>query len=159
MRGEYARKRAGGAFMKRLMVLAAVAALVLALPLTHDAFAAKDVKVTICHVNSSNTPAVISYSYWEYYYGYVYSGAYETTYYLGNMIEVDESALPAHYGHGDPNAWAPLNDWVVEYLTTLEDYNGYYEYDYRPTYDYYGWYEYNNVNAVIKNADCYGVIY
>ncbi|MCK6459212.1 MAG: hypothetical protein L6Q95_04875 [Planctomycetes bacterium] len=150
--------------MKRFVVLAAVAVLVIGLPLAHDAVAAKNVKVTICHLNSSNTPAVYSYSYWESWYGYEYSVAYEQTYYLGNMIEVDESAIAAHVGHGDPGPalgyeWAPLDDYAAEYLTTLEDYNGYFEFDYRPDWDYYGWYEYDNVNAVIKNADCYGVIY
>ena len=51
--------------MRRLAVFLALAGLILALPMAHDAIAKKGdkVKVDVCHVNSANTPGVVSAPY------------------------------------------------------------------------------------------------
>ena len=126
--------------MNRLFVFLAVVALVIALPVTHEAFAGNNnTKVEICHVNSSNSPGVYDLTY-----TYYYSGGYTYTYPVGRVIEVNASAVAAHVAHGDSTYFYPLDEYTINWLESLEGLNGSYYY-----------YELNNTNAVIKNADCY----
>ncbi|MHC4973342.1 MAG: hypothetical protein ACYTG3_13520 [Planctomycetota bacterium] len=149
--------------MARFIVFAAVAALVIAFPVTHEALAGNDTKVKICHVNSANKPGVYDRTY-EYANSNGYYSTYQLirTHHLGKVIEVDDSAVAAHLAHGDSTWWYELDgdyvpSWATSaYLTTLEDIEDYY-YRYENPWSGY-WYEYSytydNVNAVIKNADC-----
>jgi len=76
--------------MKRLIAVLFVVAFIVALPLSHT-FAAKPKKVEICHVNSANDdgPKGIAF---------------------GRVIEVAESAVPAHLDHGDSTYFFDLSE-------------------------------------------------
>ena len=146
--------------MTRFFVFAAVVALVIALPVTHEAFAGgNNTKVSICHVNNSNSPAVQVYTYHYGYYNYYEYGYVRTlTYHLGRFIEVDESAVAAHVDHGDSTGYA-LSEYTADYLTSWEDndYGNSYGTPYVSSYWYY--YSAVHTNAVIKNANCYWYTY
>ena len=75
--------------MKRLIVVLCVVGFIVALPMSHLAFAGKPeekpAKVEICHVNSANDVVVL--------------GTVVIAY--GRVIEVSENAVAAHEAHGD----------------------------------------------------------
>ena len=73
--------------MKRLIVVLCVVGFIVALPMSHLAFAGKGPapKVEICHVNSANDVVVL--------------GTLVIAY--GRVIEVSENAVAAHEAHGD----------------------------------------------------------
>jgi hypothetical protein len=144
--------------MNRLFVFLAVVALVIALPVTHDAFAGNNnTKVEICHVNSANSPAVVSYTYWDNFCGSYYkSGPYTTTYVLGRVIEVDESAVDTHLANGDAQYFSALDDYWTGYLTSVEENIVDVTYSHYHSCGLHSWgYDYTNTNAVIKNANCW----
>ncbi len=71
--------------MKRLLILLCVVGLLAAIPLSHMAMAAPAAKVKICHItgtgfNSGGKPV-----------------------FVGHVVEVSASAVPAHCAHGDHN--------------------------------------------------------
>lgn len=74
--------------MKRLLILLCVAGLLAALPMSHLALAdkpeEKPAKVLICHLNGANP--MVDGNWWLVF---------------GRVIEVAESAVPAHLAHGD----------------------------------------------------------
>ena len=70
--------------MKRLIILVCVVALLVALPMSHMAFAAKKVKVDICHVTDSVVVNLAGVSL-----------------VVGHVINVSENAVAAHLAHGD----------------------------------------------------------
>ena len=149
--------------MKRLLLLGAVLTVAGLFPMAHSALAAPASKVNVCHLNSSNTPATYEYDYVNQYHYYSYDYSYEYhytyTYSFGNVIEVAESALGGHEGHGDSTSYWTLTDYLIDYFGAWSQYNYTYSYswDYRPAQDYYGSYAYSTVrtDSEIKNADCY----
>ena len=150
--------------MRRFLMLAAIAAFVIALPLAHNALATPEAKVQLCHVNSSNTPATYVYDSYEWYYGTEYSYHYEYAYCFGNVIEVAASAVDAHLAHGDSTAYYLFADYLpdfdyADYFENWDQNDYYYEWDYRPDYDYYGHYGADYTNGNVKNADCFFYTY
>ena len=147
--------------MRRLALLIALVALVVAIPATHTVFA-KAVKVDVCHLNSANQAAVISYDYQydyvypAYGYDYHYNYSYSYTYQMGMVISVDENAVDAHVAHGDSVYFNELTEYWANFFQNLDDYYTDYEYEYEDAnYYYYYSSDYNNTNAVVKNADCW----
>lgn len=139
---------------------------------THTTFAGNEAKVDICHVNSSNSAGVYDYDYgyertYTYTSGYVYSYeygySYTYTYHLGREISVNESAVESHVAHGDSTTFYDLDDYMEDWLTSLEDIEDYhysYSHDYGSyVYEYSYSYTYDNTNAVVTNANCYWVTY
>ena len=144
--------------MRRFLMLAAIAAFVIALPLAHNALATPEGKVMLCHVNSSNTPATYVYDSYEWYYGTEYSYHYEYTYWFGNVIEVAASAVDAHLAHGDSTYYNPFDDYYNEDLwENLDQFDYDYEYDGGPNYYYH--YSADYTSGDIKNADCWFSMY
>jgi hypothetical protein len=153
--------------MRRFVLLLGLLALVVALPATHTVFA-KATKVDVCHVNSANQPGLYNYSYlyrYDYDEGYSYAWYeyhydYHLTYHLGQVIQVSESAVDAHVAHGDSIEFFALTESAVDYITSLEDWNEFYEYTYEGSYYTYTYQRVrDNTNAVVKNADCYWSTY
>ena len=152
--------------MRRLILFMALAALIVALPATHDVFAKKMPKVKICHVNSSNSPAVkdVRWDYEKVYRAFplrpiTRSGRVVTTYHLGRVIMVSRNAMATHVAHGDSPRFASLTRRGAAMLTSLEDRETFSRswmgFDpgfgrYKVTVDG----EFDNTNAVIKNANC-----
>ncbi len=132
--------------MRRLILFVALAALIVALPATHDVFAKKMPKVKICHVNSSNSAGLLDFKFLP----------NVISFNFGRVISVDASAVDAHVAHGDrakyfftpdskhighwaitcPKTWDKYVDWAQ----SLEDMKPVFFFD--------------NTNAVVKNANC-----
>jgi hypothetical protein len=146
--------------MKRLALFVAIVAVAVLVPATHGLLAKPANKVDVCHLNSSNQPGVIQedVAYFEIWGGYEYSYSYSltSTYFVGRVISVDESAVPAHVAGGDSTWFYALDEYTADALTSLEDWQDYY-YDWYWDDMNYGWYsvDYTNTNAVITNANCY----
>ena len=153
--------------MRRLVLFLGLMAIIIAIPATHDVFAAKMDKVSICHVNSSNTPGERMYSYgYEYDYAnpdytdYTYWYTQTWTYHLGREISVNGNAVEDHVAHGDSTSYSALGDMTAASLESLENGNNFYEYSYDYGYMVYSyWRGYQNTNAVVTNANCYWVTY
>ena len=79
--------------MKRLVPVFAVAASLVALPLSHLALAQgpKKEKVKLCHITGQPPQKCVN----------VREGNPSGECVVGHVIEVSESAVPAHCGHGD----------------------------------------------------------
>ena len=92
----------GSSIMKRLVVVAAILGLFVALPMCHVVFAKNEEKVPICHLNSANDVIDIG--------GSVIA--------FGKEIEVSKNAVPAHEAHGDSTDFFPLD---VDTRDNLED--------------------------------------
>ena len=73
--------------MKRLIIVLCVVAFIVALPMSHLAFAKKADKVAICHIIEEHDAV---YALW---------GVVDL--HFGKEISVAESAVPAHEAHGD----------------------------------------------------------
>ncbi len=82
--------------MKRLVVamFAAAALAVVAAPVVN---AAPAEKTTVCHVNSANDTVDLGFL---------------GTYVFGKMVLVSDSALPAHFDHGDGGRFVSLDHWI-----------------------------------------------
>ena len=154
--------------MSRFIVIAAIAAFVIAVPMTHTADAGGNTKVDVCHVNSANSPGTVSYDYgttYSYpYQGYSYSNSVSYTYHVGKVISVDESAVQTHVDDGDSTWFYESDD--LDWIESLEDYSdSSYTYTYYVGYPYYtyytctSWTTYDNTNGVNKNANCYWWVY
>jgi len=94
--------------MKRLLVMLGVVVFLAALPLSHLAMAVPSCqeKVYICHVNSANDSLRIGC----------------TTFTFGIVIEVDESAVPAHLEeHGDSLCFETFDEETRDFI---EDFFG-----------------------------------
>ena len=170
-----ARIAQSGEMMSRVLVFIALIALIAAVPVSH-VVAAKAEKVSVCHVNSANTPGSYAYDYsysvdytdlnpndaidWNDY-DREYETAYEVTYHLGQVIEVSENALDAHLGHGDSTVFYALTEYAADWISSLDDIDYEYSYSYSYTYPNYYSYEYeyeysrDGTSGVVKNADCY----
>ena len=165
--------------MKRVFVFALLAGLILAIPLSH-VFAAKEAKVEICHVNSANSAGSLTYvgSYMADYTdlnpndGYDYDQLdysieydYTYTYHLGRVIEVAASAVDAHVAHGDSASWNELDEFWADYITSMDDLDDSYSYDYSYTsagyysYEYHSEYTRDGTSGVNKNANCWFTSY
>jgi hypothetical protein len=145
--------------MRRIFGFMCLAAILVALPLTHS-LAGKSEKVTICHLDSANSPGVHQFS-WNWL-GPFYPRAKYTMYY-GRVIEVAEDAVDAHLAHGDrvedfytPDDTSPYghywSDWdefvyFGESLTTI----------YPDQRQWPHWFD--DTDAVVKNANCGWVTY
>jgi len=79
--------------MKRLLVFCVVAAFVVAIPLSHSLMAQKADKVKLCHLTKTYLPTGIQDPCDPNYIPLVN--------YVGHVIEVAASAVPAHLAHGD----------------------------------------------------------
>ena len=92
--------------MKRLLILLCVAGLLAALPMSHLALAGKPeekpAKVTICHVNSAND--MVNGHWWLV---------------GGRVIEVAESAVPAHLAHGDSLDYEIMDEEFRDYIESF----------------------------------------
>ncbi len=80
--------------MKRLLIMLCLVAFLVALPMSHSAFAKKPAKVEICHVNSANDILDL--------------GTVVITF--GKVIEVSENAVEAHLAHGDSTTFFPMDE-------------------------------------------------
>lgn len=92
--------------MKRVIVIAAVLALLFGLPMSHFAFAGKGpaAKVDICHVNSANDVLELED-------GFVVT--------FGKVISVSENAVAAHEAHGDSTDFADLDQDLRDLVEEL----------------------------------------
>lgn len=88
--------------MKRLLIMLCVVAFLAALPLSHIALAAPAEKVLICHVNSAND--LVNGHWWLV---------------GGRVIEVAESAVPAHLAHGDSLDYEIMDEEFRDYIESL----------------------------------------
>ncbi len=146
--------------MKRVALFVAIVAVAIMVPATHGLLAKPASKVDVCHLNSSNEPGVIREvgSYFEVYGGFEYSWSWSatSTYFLGRVISVAQSAVPAHVAGGDSTWFYALDEWTADALTSLEDWEDCF-YEWYWDDENYGWYsvDYTNTNAVITNANCY----
>ena len=91
--------------MRRLLVVLCVVGFVVALPMSHLAFAARGgaPKVEICHITPNYAPSEA--------FPFLSPNNVVVALY-GHVIEVSENAADAHYGHGDPTAVFMTADWA-----------------------------------------------
>jgi hypothetical protein len=86
--------------MKRLIVVLCVVGFIVALPMSHLAFAKKADKVLICHATDLFD---VPQNQW--------------TLVVGHVIEVSENALDAHLAHGDTTVINDIDDVSIFGLT------------------------------------------
>jgi len=95
--------------MKRMLILLCLVGLIVAVPLSHSAFAAKkkkakkkdpNVKVSICHATDSFDVPTNGW-----------------TQIVGHVITVSENAVDAHLAHGDSTVINSLDDSCIFGLT------------------------------------------
>ena len=89
--------------MKRLLIMLCVVAFLVALPMSHSAFAGKKAKVAICHVNSANDAIE----------------GVGATLVFGKVIEVSENAVAAKEAKGDSAVFYPLTEELRDLLEEL----------------------------------------